>query len=248
MQIVMGLYYYYPYISGLSVYARRLAEDLVARGHKVTIVTCRFDKALSPEEEVNGVLVKRVPYLLKIDKGVVMPSFVPIILRLGRRADIINLHLPMAEASVVAMLAPGKTVLTYHCDPRLNNRSVFALWLESMIYRSLRVAVRRAAATVSQSFDYAANSKVLGNHLDKVTIIPPPISPRRRPKGAKLSQAISTTGQRCPRARKWSALSAGLSTKRASTSLSTPSAISKKNTTTFISSSPEITKTLQGEV
>jgi glycosyltransferase involved in cell wall biosynthesis len=175
MKIIMGLYYYYPYISGLSVYTQKLAELLVARGHKVTIVTSQYNKDLDREEYINEVLIKRIPVLVKLDKGAIMPEFVTTILYLGKNADIINLHLPMAEASLIAMMAPHKTVLNYICDPRLNSRGPIGQLFESMVYRSLNIAVQRAAATVAMSFDYAANSRVLSFYLKKVWVIPPPI-------------------------------------------------------------------------
>lgn len=175
MKIVIGLYYYHPYISGLSVYTRRLAEALTRRGHQVTIVTSRYDAALPSDETIEGVRVRRVPVLFRLDKGALMPSFVATLLREGRTADVINLHLPMAEASLVALLAPRKTVITYHCDVRLNRRGVFGRFLEKAIFRSMRFAINRSRAAVTQSFDYAANTRVLRHVLDKVVVIPPPI-------------------------------------------------------------------------
>lgn len=175
MKIVIGLYYYYPYISGLSVYTRKLAESLAAQGHDVTIVTSRYDKNLDVKEYVNGVTIRRIPVAFRLDKGVIMPLFVPTLLRLGRTADIINLHLPMAEASAIAALMPRKTVITYICDPRLNSRNPVGLLFEKAVYQSLDIAVQRAAATVAMSFDYAANSRIMSHHLDKVWVVPPPI-------------------------------------------------------------------------
>jgi glycosyltransferase involved in cell wall biosynthesis len=177
VKIVIGLYYYYPYISGLSVYARRLGEALTQHGHEVTIVASRHDAALEKEEVVNGVRVRRVPVWFRLDKGPIMPGFVPTILRLGRDADVINLHLPMVEAAAVARLAPRKTVITYHCDVRLARRDRAAPLIEWAIVFAMRSAIRRARCAVTTSFDYAANSKVLNSFLEKIVVIPPPIPP-----------------------------------------------------------------------
>lgn len=175
MRIVIGLYYYHPYISGLSVYTRRLAQTLTQRGHQITIVTSRYDPALALDETVAGVRVRRVPVLFRLDKGAIMPTFAATILREGCAADVINLHLPMAEAAAIALLAPRKTVITYHCDVRLNRRGMFGRLLEKVIFRSMRFAINRSRAAVTQSFDYAANTRVLRRVLDKVVVIPPPI-------------------------------------------------------------------------
>jgi glycosyltransferase involved in cell wall biosynthesis len=176
MRIVIGIYYYLPYISGLSVYTRRLAAALTQRGHEVTIITSRHDPALEPEEMMDGVRVRRIPVWFRLDKGAIMPGFVPALLRAGRAADVINLHLPMAEASVVALFAPHKTVITYHCDVRLNKRNPLTRLVERAIFRSMRFAIRHSRAAVTQSFDYAANTKVLHRFLDRVVVIPPPMA------------------------------------------------------------------------
>ncbi len=175
MKIVVALYYYEPYLSGLSVYTRRLAEGLVERGHDVTIVTSRFDDALARDEVVRGVRVRRVPVWFQLDKGAIMPGFVPAVLRAAREADVLNLHMPMAEASAVTLWAGRKTVVTYHCDVRLNSRGILGRGLEAAIFASTRMALRRARVVVTQSFDYAANTRVLRHFLDKTVVIPPPI-------------------------------------------------------------------------
>jgi glycosyltransferase involved in cell wall biosynthesis len=50
---------YYPVVGGGETQARVLAEDLVARGFKVTVVTRRSSKALSKLEQIGGVTVCR---------------------------------------------------------------------------------------------------------------------------------------------------------------------------------------------
>jgi glycosyltransferase involved in cell wall biosynthesis len=175
MKIVIALYYYVPYVSGLSVYTRTLAEGLAHRGHDVHIVTSRYDATLESDEVLNGVAIHRVPVWFRLDKGVVMPGFVPQILRLARKATAINLHLPMVEAGVIATLRPSQTVLTYHCDPRLNHRDLLGRFAENRIFASLRRATAKARFTVTQTFDYAANSRVLSERLDRIRVIAPPL-------------------------------------------------------------------------
>ena len=180
MKIICALYYYYPYISGLSIYCRKLAEHMLARGHEVTIVTSRYDRDLDAEEVVKGVRVIRVPVWFRLDKGVIMGSFLPTIIRLGLRCDVVNLHLPMVEAWPIARLLPKKTVLTYHCQIRLGRL------MERGIKSSFRRAIAQAATTVSSSFDCAANNSDLSDSLEKVTIIPPPIDPVSSDEAAQM--------------------------------------------------------------
>ena len=55
MKILNCLYYYRPHYSGLTVYTERLAKNLVARGHQVTVLTSRYDEKLPTFEIDEGV-------------------------------------------------------------------------------------------------------------------------------------------------------------------------------------------------
>jgi glycogen synthase len=46
MKILCSATYYHPYISGLSVLAKTIAEYLAERGHTITVLTSQYDKKL----------------------------------------------------------------------------------------------------------------------------------------------------------------------------------------------------------
>ena len=75
MKILVALTYYKPYISGLTIYAARSAEEWAKAGHEVTVLTSRHLPDLPREEIISGVRVVREPVLMKISKGAVMPHF-----------------------------------------------------------------------------------------------------------------------------------------------------------------------------
>ena len=52
MRILVALTYYRPHVSGLTVYAERLARGLAARGHTVTVLTSRFAPHLQAREMI----------------------------------------------------------------------------------------------------------------------------------------------------------------------------------------------------
>ena len=54
---------------------KRLATALAQRGHQVTVLTSHYDQSLPAEEVIDGVRVVRAPVLLRISKGVIMPTF-----------------------------------------------------------------------------------------------------------------------------------------------------------------------------
>ena len=95
MRILIAVQYYFPYRSGLTEYARLLAEGLVVRGHTVTVLTSQSSPNLAREENLTGVRVIRLPVLFKLSRGAFMPGFLPALARLRKSHDMVNLHFPM---------------------------------------------------------------------------------------------------------------------------------------------------------
>jgi glycosyltransferase involved in cell wall biosynthesis len=175
MRILIALTYYRPHVSGLTIYAERLACGLARRGHAVTVLTSRFHRALPARERVDGLEVIRVPVSAKISKGVVMPLFPIYAARLIRRHDIVNIHMPQFEAVLLAALGRAYrkgVVVTYQCDLRLPrglfNRVVQAS-LRPLNYGTAHLAHR----IVTTTKDYARHSSYLSRFMPKVVAIPP---------------------------------------------------------------------------
>jgi glycosyltransferase involved in cell wall biosynthesis len=174
--LVIALTYYTPYVSGLTNFARDVAEGLVERGHRVRVVTTRHDPALPAEETVNGVRITRAPVLTRLGKGVISPAFPAAVARAARTARVVNLHLPMLEAGLVAGLVRRPLVVTYHCDvslpPGAANQAQGAV-----IDASSRLALRRATTTVVTSEDYAQHSRLWRSIAPTMAAVPPPCRP-----------------------------------------------------------------------
>src|SRR5215475_776073 len=175
MRILIALTYYRPHVSGLSIYAERLARGLARHGHHVTVLTSRFHPSLSAHEEVDGVEIVRVPVITKISKGVIMPLFPFYAARLVRRHQVINIHMPQFEASLLALLGRlhrKAVVLTYQCDLRLP-----VGWFNRLVQWSLRplnhLAAWLAQSIVTTTDDYAQHSDFLRRYPSKVSAIAP---------------------------------------------------------------------------
>ena len=177
MKILFALTYYRPHVSGLTIYVQRLAQALAERGHEVTVLTSRYDKTLPAEEHDGDVRVVRIPVAWRISKGVVMPSFPLYAWREIRHHDVVSIHLPQFEASLLAFLARlarRGSALTYHCDlqlpPGLFNRIV-----DQVVFVSNYLAGLIANAVVAYTQDYATHSRFLSKLRGKTHIIPPPV-------------------------------------------------------------------------
>ena len=103
MRILIALTYYRPHVSGLTIYAERLGRALVRRGHRVTILTSRFDPSLPANETVDGMQIVRPWVWFRISKGVIMPTFGLWANRLALTHDVLSIHLPQFDAPGIAL-------------------------------------------------------------------------------------------------------------------------------------------------
>jgi glycosyltransferase involved in cell wall biosynthesis len=186
MRILIALTYFRPHISGLTIYAERLSRALAARGHQVTVLTSQYESVLPRHEYWHGVEIVRVPVVMRISKGVIMPTIGWEATRLTLSHDVLNLHLPQFDASGIALrgrLFRRPVVLTYHSDLTLPS-SIFH-WLAGHIVNiSNHIAVRLADVVVTNTEDFAKHSSLLSRHPFRIDVIPPPVEmPKPTPEG-----------------------------------------------------------------
>lgn len=175
MRVLIALTYYRPHISGVTIYAERLARVLARHGHTVTVLTSRYHPSLAARERVDGVVVVRVPIWKKVSKGVIMPRFPLHAAALVRQHDIVNIHMPQFEAAQLALLGRlcrKGVVLTYQCDLRLP-AGLFNRVVESSLRPLNHLAARLAHRIVTTSADYAGSSRFLSQFPTKLVSIPP---------------------------------------------------------------------------
>ena len=176
MRILIGLTYYRPHYSGLTIYAERLARALVGRGHRVTVLTSRYDRSLPMWECIDGLEVVRLDVGLHVSKGVIMPSMLYRAWMCARKSDVLHLHLPQLDAAYLAMvgrLLRKPVVLTYHCDLRLPQGPIH-LAANQVSHLANHFSARLANVIVTNTRDYAENSVFLQRYLSKVQPVYPP--------------------------------------------------------------------------
>ena len=177
--VLVLLLYYHPHPTGLTIYVQRIAEELVRRGHEVTVLTARFSSSLARHEEMhNGVRIVRLQTLpFAISRGMIMPGWPWAALAEALRHDVIWANLPMLETvplALVSLLSGRAVVATHHGDLILPSGAKNRL-IGALMYRFYTVLARRAAHLVAHNEDYAAHSRWLADYRHKVEIIAPPI-------------------------------------------------------------------------
>ena len=175
--LLIGLNYYAPYVSGLTNVARDVAVGLVQRGHRVKVVTTRHDPGLPEFETVDGVDVERAPVVARLGKGVISPTLVSRTIAASRHARLTNLHLPMLEAGLIAGRCASPVALTYHCDVSLPPGALNAVQ-RAAVDASSRRAMRAAETVVVTSEDYARHSRLWSAMRGRTLVIPPPCHER----------------------------------------------------------------------
>ncbi len=199
MNILVILTYYAPHRTGLTLHVQRVAESLVSRGHKVTVLTSRYNPELARDEVISGVRVVRLRSIMRLSRTQVMPAFPQAVWRLVGEHDVVNIHSPLPEASVVSTIARWRRkplVITHHGDAVMPAGLINRFW-EFSILGVYRTAARYATAVIGYSQDYAENSSWLRPFLSKVRVIYPPItSPPPDPAGvAAMREAHGLQGK-----------------------------------------------------
>ena len=119
MRILAVLTYYHPHWTGLTAYAKRIAEGLAARGHSVTVLTTRHRDDLPAEEVYNGVRIVRVKPVGRLSRGVISGEFPGVANRLIAESDVVQIHTPLLESLLIATLCKRHRVpllFTHHGD------------------------------------------------------------------------------------------------------------------------------------
>jgi glycosyltransferase involved in cell wall biosynthesis len=178
MNVLMVLTYYYPHWTGLTNNARWMAEGLASRGHRVTVLTARYDRELPGEEMVNGVRVVRLSAMPRISRGVLMPGFPARLWRLLRENDIVQMHTPLLEAPLVALLARmlhRPVIFTHHGDLVMPG-GFFNRVVERIVTLGMSLALSLSDWVTILNHDYARHSVFLRPAAHKLSCIYPPIN------------------------------------------------------------------------
>ncbi len=196
LKILICLLYYFPHRTGLTIHVQRIAEELVRRGHEVTVLTARYSDELPRDErtEHEGVRIVRLWAPIRLSRGMIMPAYPWAAYSLMREHDIVSVHTPMLETALVALLSwltGTQVIVTHHGDLVLPRGSLVNRFIQGTMFAMYRVLAWRARRLLAYSQDYADHSYYLLPFKDKVSVVYPPIAmpePRRERAAALRAQ------------------------------------------------------------
>ncbi len=200
MKILFTTSYFLPYVSGLTVYVDRISRQLSQRGHLVTILTTQHRRDLPSQERVDGLGVKRVPFLFSVSKGFFMPSYLWVCWQVVADNDVVLVNLPQLEGVIPAIygrLQGKKVYCIYNCEVFLP-KSLFNWTVERLLLLATSFTVSLADKIIVYTTDYANHSRVLPYFKSKWVPIYPPVPPL-----ATDRRQVSLLRKRLPERRKY---------------------------------------------
>lgn len=118
MKILSYSTYFYPYISGITIYQVRLWNRLIKK-NKITVLTFPV-KYSSPSIYIDKKInIINMPYILKISKGFISLQSIYYFFNECRKSDVIILNLPNFEAFPLALIAKfmrKKIISIFQCE------------------------------------------------------------------------------------------------------------------------------------
>ena len=182
MNVLFTITYFSPYVSGLTLAAKRWADGLIRHKDTVTVLAMRHDDTLPKEAMDGSIRIVRANPTIRISKGFLSFDWLLKLFRLLRTHDAVVIHLPQFEGAVTALIAAmrGKRVIAvYHCEVDLPNGYGNEI-VQSLVEVVHFMTILLAHHVVTYTRDYAESSRVLlaarrVKPLLKISYIVPPI-------------------------------------------------------------------------
>lgn len=193
MNILVINYEYPPIGGGGGVICKDISEEIVLKGHHVTVVTSHYDSL--PEHEIlNGVTIIRLPVVMRGKKDVAsflsMITYVPLCIRkvtsLLRREkyDVINTHFAIPSGPAGQYVSDKyriPNVLSIHGGDIFDPSKSLSPHDTIGLKQTVRKMLEKADRVVAQSSDTKSNAERYYGIDRQIDIVPLGIRPNTHP-------------------------------------------------------------------
>lgn len=178
MTILFSTTYYHPYVSGLSLYIRRLVQALPKKTYAIHVLCMCHSKKLPKKAVVDGVSVYRAQPFMALHKGFLSLDFMIQAWRMAKLADVIVINLPQFEGwwpALFGRLFGKKVIAIYHSEIALPD-GFFNRVVQLSVEIANTVTLLLADIVVTYTQDFAENSRLLRLfRAPKLHMVYPPI-------------------------------------------------------------------------
>jgi len=121
MKILFFSTYFFPYISGLTIYPYRVL-DYLSKKNQITVLTFNNKKNVLKIGKLGNkkkIRIYYLPYLFRLSKGFISPISIMYFIKMIKKNDVLLLNLPNFEGLVLAILGKifqKQIISIYHCQ------------------------------------------------------------------------------------------------------------------------------------
>ena len=179
MKLLLVITYYYPHWTGLTQYAKALAESLDKKMFSVSVLAYKHELDLREEEEISDVRVIRIPAWFRLSRTMVSPLWFAVLWRQMAGCDKVVAFTPQAEVAAVAVMAWvwRKPFWLIHNGDLVLPKGVGNRILEKIFYMTTSLAISLSRGVIVNTKDYATHSALLKKFPKKWIELRPPFPP-----------------------------------------------------------------------
>ncbi len=180
MKVLFFSSYFYPHISGLTIYPYRIFKHL-SKNHKITVLTFNNSLKIAHPElaEWKNLKLKIIslPFLFKISKGFYAPLAKFYFFKYCLKNDVIILNLPNGEGLFLALFAKlfhKKLISIFHCQVTLSHSLINQL-INSFLKIIINIQLHLSDHIITNTQDYFENLHLSPTFGKKISYVFPPI-------------------------------------------------------------------------
>ncbi len=164
---------FYPKVRGAEKQMEFIARYFQSKGHKVEVLTLRYDKNLLKIENYNGLIIKRIayPFIKGLNLFVYLSRFTIYLIINISKWDIYYIVIPEYFAFIASLLGrlfKRRTILKFTGIGDLGAGYISKLWMSSLLFWG----IKKADHFIAVSNDMKEDLQKYGFDAKKIKLIP----------------------------------------------------------------------------
>lgn len=176
MKVLFFSPYFYPYISGVTTYPKKILKYF-GRRYDITVLTFKFNKNLKTIETIDNYKVIRMPFLFRIAKGFISPQSFIVFWNCVKKSDTLILNQPNFEGLAIAVFGKflrKKIISIFHCRVTLKP-NFFNNVVNYFLNFSMNLQLFLSDKIVAYTRDYVNSLPNFKTYRSKLLVTLPPM-------------------------------------------------------------------------